>query len=321
VKRRAFIATLGGVAAAALVQSARAQTRPKRVIYFAPSRTEHLVSAFLDGLKREGLVVGQDLAIDFRFADEQSQPLAAIARELPNAAPDLIVAVGIAAALQVKLVTGTIPVVFAPAADPVRSGLVSSLAFPAGNVTGVSLYASELNRKRLDVFKAAVPSLRRVGVLRNTENPSHSAYWDDMQSGAERLGIELHAMLTAGRPGIEEAFATGQNLDGLAIPTDAEFDAGRDEIVRLATARRLPTIYEHRAFVDAGGLMSYGPDIDNMSNRAASYVARILRGAKPSELPIEQPTRFELIVSLKAATALNLTFPTTFLARADEVIE
>src|SRR4051794_8156823 len=176
--------------------------------------------------------------------------------------------------------TTTIPIVFAPAGDPVRSGLVPSLSSPGGNATGVSLYASELNEKRLEVFKEAFPNVRRVGALWNGNNFAGTGYWEDLRSAAERLGIDTRPIMTRGISDLEARFTdmAAQGLDGLIVITDAEFDAGREQIVRLARQNHLPTMYEHRAFVEAGGLISYGPDIDRLSYRAAAYVDKLLKG-------------------------------------------
>ena len=270
-----------------------------------------MIAAFQNGLRDLGYVEGQNLTIDYRFASERNQTLEAAASDLVARAPDVIVVVGVATATAAKRATATIPIVFAPAGDPVRSGLVPSLASPGGNLTGVSLYASELNEKRLEVFKEAFPNLRRLGALANSRNLSSAGYWDDLRVAAEHMRMDLRHITANGISDLETklANATAEGVDGLIV------------IVQLATEHRLPTMYEHRAFVEAGGLMSYGPDIDRLSYRAATYVDKIIKGARPADLPIEQPTTLELVVNLKAARALGLTIPPTLLARADEVIE
>src|SRR5215207_3649942 len=321
MRRREFIA-LAGAATVAPVYRAKAQRR-RTIAYFAPARTQHLIAAFQNGLRDLGYVEGQNLTIDYRFASEGNQTLEAAASDLVARAPDVIVVVGVATATAAKRATATIPIVFAPAGDPVRSGLVPSLASPGGNLTGVSLYASELNEKRLEVFKEAFPNVKRVGALRNGYNFAGAGYWDDLRLAAEHLGVDIRPIVAKGVSDLAPRFADtfAQGLDGLIVITDAEFDAGRERIVRLAAEYHLPTMYEHRAFVEAGGLVSYGPDIDRLSYRAASYVDKILKGSHPAQLPIEQPTVFELLVNLKSAKALGLTIPPTLLARADEVIE
>jgi len=301
----------------------RAQRPVKLVVYLAPARTQHLVDAFNKGLHDLGYVDGKNIAVQYRFADEQGQALSAAVGQVVELAPDVIVVVGVAAATLLKHATTDIPVVFAPAGDPVSSGLVPSLGSPGGNLTGVSLYASELNQKRLEIFKEAIPGIHNVGTLWNANNPSQDQYWVDTRSAADRIGLTARPMMAKGLGDLAASFATtkGEHLDGLVVLTDAEFDAGRETIVQLAAEYRVPAIYEHRAFVEAGGLISYGPRIDELSYRAATYADKILKGMKPADLPIEQPTRFELSVNLKTAKALGITIQPSFLARADEVIE
>jgi putative ABC transport system substrate-binding protein len=320
--RRQFITLLGGIGAVwPLIL--RAQHLPKLIVYFAPAKTQHLVDAFNRGLSDLNLFDGKNIAVQYRFADELGLSLDAAAAQIVELMPEVIVVVGIAAATQVKRATARIPIVVAPAGDPVRGGLVSNLGSPDANVTGVSLYASELNQKRLEILKEAVPGIHRVGTLWNANNPSQSEYWMDTRSAADQIGLTARPLMAKGLGDLETTFAAtkGDRLDSLVVLTDAEFDAGRNVIVRLATEYGLPAIYEHRAFVEAGGLISYGPSIDTLSYRAATYVDKILKGMKPTELPIEQPTRFELVINLKTAKALGITIPAPFLARADDVIE
>ena len=300
-----------------------AQRPIKLIIYFAPARTQHLVDAFNKGLRDLSYVDGKNITVQYHFADEQGLTLDAAVAKVVELAPDVIVVVGVAASALVKRATAGIPVVFAPVGDPVASGLVPSLGSPGGNLTGVSLYASELNQKRLEIFKEAIPGIHQVGTLWNANNPSQDQYWVDTRSAADRIGLTARPMMAKGLGDLAASFAAtkGERLDGLVVLTDAEFDAGRETIVRLAAEYRVPAIYEHRAFVEAGGLISYGPSIDQLSYRAAAYVDKILKGMKPADLPIEQPTRFELIVNLKTAKALGITIPPSFLSRADEVIE
>jgi putative tryptophan/tyrosine transport system substrate-binding protein len=322
MKRREFVTLIGG-AMATLPFGARGQRTMKLLAYFAPARTQHLIDSFKKGLRDLSYVDGSNIMIQYHFADEQGQALDAVAAHIVELGPDVIVVVGVAAATYAKRATTTIPIVVAPAGDPVTSGLVPSLSSPGGNLTGVSLYASELNQKRLEVLKEAVPGIHRIGVLWNANNPSQAQYWMDTRSAADRIGLTVRPMMAKGLGDLEASFAAakGERLDGLVVLTDAEFDAGRETIVRLAAQYGLPAIYEHRAFVETGGLISYGPSIDQLSYRAAAYVDKILKGTKPADLPIEQPTRFELIVNLKTAIALGITNPTSFLSRADEVIE
>jgi putative ABC transport system substrate-binding protein len=322
LNRRQFVTLLGGFATVRSLE-VHAQRPIKLIIYFAPARTQHLVDAFNKGLRDLSYVDGKNITVQYHFADEQGLALDAAVAKVVELAPDVIVVVGVAASALVKRATAGIPVVFAPVGDPVASGLVPSLGSPGGNLTGVSLYASELNQKRLEIFKEAIPGIHQVGTLWNANNPSQDQYWVDTRSAADRIGLTARPMMAKGLGDLAASFAAtkGERLDGLVVLTDAEFDAGRETIVRLAAEYRVPAIYEHRAFVEAGGLISYGPSIDQLSYRAAAYVDKILKGMKPADLPIEQPTRFELIVNLKTAKALGITIPPSFLSRADEVIE
>ncbi|HEX2135468.1 MAG TPA: ABC transporter substrate-binding protein [Microvirga sp.] len=316
---------LAGLLLATALQHAQAQQAGKvmRIGYLAPAGNQRLLGAFKNGMRDLGYVEGRNLSIEHRVGDGRPERLDEVAAELVQLAPDVIVVAGRAAAVAAARATRTIPIVFAPVGDPVLSGLVSSLAQPGGNVTGVALYASELNQKRLEVLKEAVPGIRRVALLYNENNPNHSVFWRDTRSAGEALGLDLRLVLAKGISDLDAAFTAmeREKVDALVVPPDAEFDSGRQQIVGLAGERRLPTMYEHRAFVDAGGLMSYGPSIDRMSYRAAAYVDKILKGARPSDLPIEQPSIFELFINLNAAKALGLDIPQAILLRADEVIE
>src|SRR5215217_2456050 len=302
MRRRDVIGLIGGAAVFAPAFECKAQSR-RNIAYLAPARTQHLIESFQKGLRDLGYVEGRNLTTDYYFVSERGQRPEATAAEVVAHSPEVIVVVGVATATPAMRATTTIPIVFAPAGDPVRSGLVPSLGSPGGNLTGVSLYASELNEKRLEVLKEAFPNVRRAGVLRNGNNPSSAGYWDDLRSAAERLRIDIHPIVTKGVSDLEPRFTetAAHGFDGLIVMTDAEFDAGRERIVRLAAEHHLPTMYEHRAFVEAGGLLSYGPNIGSLSFRAAAYVDKILKGAKPSQLPIEQPTVFELVLNLKTA--------------------
>ena len=267
--------------------------------------------AFREGLREAGYVEGKNLLLECRDAPGRVDRFPELALELVRLKSDVLIAEGTPASLSAKQVTTTVPIVFAPAGDPVRSGLVPSLASPGGNLTGVSLYATELNQKRLEVLKEALPGLRRVGALWNAGNPAQGRYWNDLRAAAERLGIEARAIKANGVSDLEARFAEtrGESLDGLVVVTDAEFDAGRKEIVRLAAEYRLAAMYEHRAFVEVGGLMSYGPNIDQLSYRAAAYIDKILKGAPPADLPVEQAPTYQLIVNLKTAKALGTDNP------------
>jgi putative ABC transport system substrate-binding protein len=325
IRRREFIATLGG-AVAAWPLAARAQqpaARIYRIGYLAPSKIPHLIEALQEGLRAFGYEEGRNVQFDYRFAEGQADTLDALASELVRLRPDVIVAVSTPAVLAAKRATTAIPVVMAAAGDPLRSGIAASLARPDGNITGVSLYSSELSRKRLEVLKEAIPRIARVAVLGNAGNPINESYWQETQTAGLLLGIESRRFDVKALDDLSGAFAgmKGERADSLIVLSDAAFYAARRQIIGLAADYRLPAMYEGREFVDAGGLMSYGSNIANMTRRSAAFVDKTLKGAKPADLPIEQPTTFELVINLKTAKALGLTVPPMLLARADEVIE
>jgi putative tryptophan/tyrosine transport system substrate-binding protein len=324
VKRREFI-TLLASAAAACPLAARAQQAPRaaRLGYLAPASNPDLQQALLGGLRDLGYVEGQNLAIDYRFMLGQSKTYDELASELARLAPDAIVVVDTPPALAAKRQTTTISIIMAPAADPLRSGLVASLSHPGSNVTGVSLYGSELARKRMEVFKEAVVGIQRVAVLGNAENPLHRFLWDDLQPIGPALGLQVRLLVVSGLDELPAVFSTMKQdgFDAMTLLSDAQFFSARRQISSLAAMHRLPTMYESRESVADGGLISYGASIPDLTRRAAAFVVKVINGAKPADLPIEQPTKFELIINLKAAAALGLTIPPTFIARADEVIE
>jgi len=246
-----------------------------------------------------------------------------LAAELARLAPDAIVAVGTPPALAAKRQTTTIPIIMAPAADPLRSGLVASLSRPGGNVTGVSLYGSEMVRKRMEIFKEAVVGIRRIAVLANAENPLHHLLWDDLGPIGPPLGLQFRLFVVSSLDELPAVFSAMRQdgFDAITLLTDAQFFSARREITNLAAMHRLPAMYESRDSVDEGGLISYGASIPDLTRRAAAFVVKVVNGANPADLPIEQPTRFELVINLKTAKALDLTVPPMLLARADEVIE
>jgi ABC-type uncharacterized transport system substrate-binding protein len=324
MRRRQFITLLGGTAVA-WPHAARAQQPQKmaRLGYLAPASIPHLVEALRSGLRDLGYVEGRNLAIEYRFAFGQSKTFDELAAELVRLAPDAIVVVGTPPALAAKRHTTTIPIIMAPAADPLRTGLAASLARPGGNVTGVSLYGSELARKRMEIFREAVTKIRRIAVLGNDENPLHRFIWDDIQPTGPALGLEFRLFTVSDLDELPTAFSTmtRDGFDALMVLSDAQFNSARRQIISIAATQRLPAMYEAREFVEDGGLISYGPNIAYLTRRAAAFVIKVLNGAKPTDLPIEQPTKFELLINLKTANALGLEVPPTLLARADEVIE
>jgi len=324
VKRREFITLLGG-AAAAWPLPARAQQAPRaaRLGYLAPASNPDLQQALLGGLRDLGYVEGQNLAIEYRFMPGQSKSYDELAAELARSAPDAMVVVGTPPALAAKRQTTSIPIIMGPAADPLRSGLVASLSRPGGNVTGVSLYGSEMVRKRMEIFKEAVIGIQRIAVLANAENPLHRFLWDDLQPIGPALGLQFRLLVVSGLDNLPAAFSTMKQdgFDAITLLTDAQFFSARRQISSLAAMHRLPAMYESRESVADGGLISYGASISDLTRRTAVFVVKVINGAKPADLPIEQPTKFELVINLKTAKALGLDIPAAMLARADEVIE
>jgi putative tryptophan/tyrosine transport system substrate-binding protein len=323
VKRRAFISLLGGATAWPLTARAQQAPRAARLGYLAPASNPELQQALLGGLRDLGYVEGQNLAIEYRFMLGQSKSYDELAAELVRSAPDALVVVGTPPALAAKRQTTTIPIIMGPAADPLRSGLVASLSRPGGNVTGVSLYGSEIARKRMEIFKEAVIGIRRIAVLGNAENLLHRFLWDDLQPIGPALGLQFRLLVVSGLDNFPAVFSAMKQdgFDAMTLLTDAQFFSARRQISSLAATHRLPAMYESRESVVDGGLISYGASISDLTRRTAVFVVKVINGAKPADLPIEQPTKFELVINLKTAKALGLDIPVAMLARADEVIE
>jgi putative tryptophan/tyrosine transport system substrate-binding protein len=288
----------------------------------SPSLESDLVEAFRDGLRQLGYVEGQNLVISYQWAEGQQERHAILAQELVRLQPDVILTAGTPGTLAAKQATQSIPIVTALAGDPVAAGLVSSLAQPGGNVTGLSTLAAELEGKRLELFKQAVPNLSRVVALLNPANPFTTIAWEAMQPAAEALGVQLQPVEAQGPTDLDRALATIQEArpDGLIVVPDRFLLTYRASILQFMAEHRLPGMFPFRQFAEEGGLLAYGPDYTDMYRRAATYVAKILRGAKPADLPMEQPTKFELVLNLKTAQALGLTIPVTLLFQADEVL-
>jgi len=319
MERRTLMAVLaGGLLAAPLVIEAQ-QTRPLRIGWL--SMAPHpFISSFRAGLRDLGYVEGQSVVIDERYAEGQPDRLPGLVRELIARRVDVFVTSGSAPALAAKDTTTTVPIV-AITSNHVGVGLVRSLAHPGGNVTGLELLSADLSVKWLELLKATVPNLARVGVLADTSGPS--TQFERMNAVASSLGLKLVRLGARDPAGIDAAFtqAVRERVGGLITHSSTVFAAHKRDIVSLAAKHRLPAMYEHRDFVDSGGLMSYGPNLDDVFRRAAVFVDKILKGSKPADLPVEQPTKFELIVNLRTAKALGLTIPQSLLLRADEVIQ
>ncbi len=282
----------------------------------------HLWEALLDGLRERGYHEGQNLVFERRFSEGDAARFPAFAAEMVQLRVDLVIAITTPAALAVTHVTQTIPVVMTTAIDPVGTGLVASLARPGGNVTGGAILYPELSTKRLEILKDVVPGLSQVVVLWNAANPANASVWHATQAAAGALGLRLHSQEVRGPQDLEGALAfTAQaRPDALLVLGDARLGMHREQIAAFATQQHLPSVFASRESVVAGGLMSYGPSLPDLFRRAATYVDKILKGAKPADLPMERPTTFELVINLKTAQALGLTIPPTILFQATEVL-
>jgi putative ABC transport system substrate-binding protein len=310
--------------------AAEAQQAPNvaRIGYLAGTlaTSPHLQEAFLQGLRDLGYVEGRNILIEYRDAEGKLERLPALAAELVALKVDVVVASGTPAALAAKQATRTVPIVFAGVADPVASGLVTTLARPGGNITGLSGQASELVGKCLELLKKAVPGVSRVAVLWQPGRLGGRTDTDMLKAAevaARALGVRVQFVEARGPEDIDRAFSemTRARAGALSVLPMGMFLSERRRLVDLAAKNRLPALYPLREGVDAGGLMAYGPNFPDLYRRAATYVDKILKGAKPADLPVEQPTKFELIINLKAAKALGLTIPQSVLAQADQIIE
>jgi ABC-type uncharacterized transport system substrate-binding protein len=323
IDRRAFIIGLGsGILAAPLAGEAQQSGKIPRIGYLATRHNEGLINAFKQGLSEHGYVEGQNIAIEWRFSEGSFDRVPALATELAKLKVDVIFAVNPENALPTKNVIKDIPIVFA-VGDPVANGLVKSLARPGGNVTGLASISSELGAKRLELLKGAAPEISRVAVLWNPAKPGHPLALTNAQDAAHSLKLQLHALEVRGSSDLRNTFkaANQWRANGLIVLDDSVFFNERTQIVELAARSRLPDVYGFRESAEAGGLMAYGANLRDQWRRAATYVVRMIRGAKPGDLPVEQPTKFELIINLKTAKALGLTIPPPLLLRADEVIQ
>jgi putative ABC transport system substrate-binding protein len=281
------------------------------------------LEAFRKGLRELGWVEGKTFIIEGRFADGRSERLPGLAAELVRRRVDVILTGSNPGALAAKKATATIPIVMVTTGDPVGAGLVTSLARPGGNVTGVTALGQMLNAKRLELIKEAVAGVTRVAVLTNPRSIYTAPFLREKEGMSRSLGLQLPILQARDPGGFEKAFAAlaTERAGALMVQTDAMFITHRRRIVELAARSRVPTIYGDREFVDAGGLMFYGATLANLYHDAASYADRILKGARPADLPVEQPTKLELVINLKAAKALGLTIPPSVLGRADHLVE
>ena len=290
--------------------------------YASPSLTHHFLEAFRHGLHERGYVEGQHFTIENRYAEGNLERLPDLDAELVGLQVAVIVTAGAQAIQAVKQATSTIPIVIAASNDPVETGFVTSLARPGENLTGLSLSPPELSGKRLELLKEAVPAIAHVAVLANPANPNTVAQLRETQRAAQALQVQLHLVEVHGPHELDQAFATIRGVpgDALLVLLDPLFMSQRARLVELTVTSRLPAMYGFREEVELGALMAYGPSFPDLFRRAATYVDKILKGAKPGDLPVEQPMKYELLLNLKTAKALGLTLPPTLLLLADEVI-
>jgi len=326
MNRRAFIALLGGATAWPLAASAQQPAKLPTIGVLSPgtsSRDSHLFAAFVQRLRGLGWTEGRNVAIEYRWAEGRNERAAEIAAEFVRLKVDVILTSGTAPVIAAKQATSVIPIVFATAGDPVSTGVVANLARPGGNVTGLSLQQTDLATKRLELLREVVPGLRRLTIMAHAGAPSAVLEMGEVEAAARALGLRVDTFKIRRADEIApRAFeALKDRADALYVCTDPLLNTNRTRIITLALGARLPTMYQLRDHVEVGGLMSYGPNLPDQWRRAADYVDKILRGARPGDLPVEQPTKFDLVINLTTAKTLGLTIPESFLLRADEVIE
>jgi len=325
MRRRDFIAAVGGAVAGPLAARAQQPAKQPTIGFLGSGTLEgqgQWVAAFLQRLRELGWIEGRNITIEYRWAEGNSDRADELAAELVRRRVDVIVTYANPIVLAVKRSTSTIPIVFTAAADPLGTGLVSTLARPGGNVTGLSVEATDLGSKRLEFLRDVVPNFRRLGIMANVGNSASVLEMREVQSASGTLGLEVKTLDIRQAEDIARAFDELKgHADALYVCIDTILFANRIRIITLALAARLPTMFTTREAVKAGGLMTYGPSFPELFRRAGDYVDKILHGAKPEDLPVEQPTKFDLVLNLTTAKALGLTVPQTLLARADEVIE
>ena len=326
MRRRTFIALLSGTAVVGSLDAWAQQSNPPLIAVLEGASAATMANrydAFRAGLRELGYVEGVNIRIEYRYADGFLDRLPALAAELVRLQPRVIVSAPVPANLAASKATSTIPIVMANGADPVSFGLVQSLSRPGGNVTGLTNFAEDLASKQIDIIRELLPHLARIGTIINVENPLHVPQWRETQEAAAKASLALVHFDYRIPDDIERAFAhfTNEKVEAVLVPPDVTFAAYRVRIAELAANARLPTIYFNRESVVAGGLVSYGPNLVENYRRAAVFVDKILKGAKPGELPVERPNKIELVINLKTAKALGLTVPPSLIARSDEVIE
>jgi putative ABC transport system substrate-binding protein len=325
MRRREVIAGLG--AAVAWPRAVRAQQPAMPVIGYVSGSVADAdasrVAAFLQGLKETGFVESRNVVVEYRWAEGHYEWLPAFAAEFTRRPVALIMAASLPAALAAKAATSAIPVVFVSGADPVKFGVVTSLGQPGGNLTGITQYYGALGAKRLEVLRGLVPAASKVAVMSNPKNPNADDHLRDIEAAGGTIGLRIEVLRASSEEEIDAAAAivAASGIGALLIADDPFFNTRRDELVRLAARHKVPTIYYAREFAEAGGLIAYGSSTMDNYRQAGVYAGRILKGDKPADLPVLQPTKFELVINLDTAKALGLTIPPTLLARADEVIE
>ena len=326
-RRRLVLALMAGALTAPFASFAQQPTKSARIGFLAPTSPQVLstrLQAFRDGLRELGYVEGKNLQLEVRWGEGKLERLPTLADELVQAKVDVIVAATSPSVVAARQATQTVPIVMPVSSDPVGDGLVASLARPGGNITGLSLMAPELGQKRLQLLQETFPKVSRaVAVLWNPAYVGMRARFEQTQVAAPAAGLTVRSVEVRDTHELDVAFEAiiREHPDGLLLLADPFTFSQRARIVEFGAEQRLPVIYESSDFVDVGGLISYGPNINDMYRRSATYVDKILRGAKPADLPIEQPTKFELVINMRAAKALGITFPESILLRADRVIE
>jgi putative ABC transport system substrate-binding protein len=323
MNRRTFITLLGGATAWPLMAHTQ-QAKVWRIGFLAPAPpTPAMLSAFRNGLRERGYVEGQNLSIDVRWPQGPFEQNPGFAAELVRSNVDVIVAWATPAVTAARRATSTIPIVMAGTGDPVGYGFVASLARPGGNVTGLSIMAPDLSGKLVELLVEIVPDANRIGVVHNPNNPGATVVMQETEKAIRALGLEFEVIEASVLEEFERAFAglSTKGVKGVVLAADPSVIEYGAKIAELAQKARLPTAFQRRENVEAGGLLSYGPSLNELLRHTAFYVDRILKGARPTDLPVEQPTKFEMVINLKTARTLGLTVPSTLLARADEVIE
>ncbi len=326
MRRRQFMALVGAGVAWPLSVHAQYTGKVYRIGFLGNSTAaleSNLVEPFRDGLRELGYQEGRNVAIEYRWAEGKYERFPSLVAELIASKVDVIVTAGTPATLAVKKAMPSIPLVMVAVGDPIGTGIVASLGQPGGNITGLSSIAPELEGKRLELLREIIPKLSHIAVLWNPVNPFHNASLKQAQAAAQTLRMKVQSVAVRTREDLDDAFASllRERPGALLVLADRVFLHDRARLMNFAAANRLPGVYAYRELVEAGGLMSFGPSYADMHRRAATFVDKILKGAKPADLPVEQPTKFELVINLKTAKALGLTVPLSLLGRADEVIE